>query len=141
RLLDTVPVEGGPPSEAEPEPSPAVRYNAQLNRHLLFRELFRFDLTAQERAECEASALPMGKDSMLVAEEAAAFGAEYRKVSDPERTESSVPTYLLSGLLDPLDPPDWAEEFALTLTRGELVQVKWAGHSTLRYLDWSEGGC
>ena len=138
-LVDRASAEDSPPSG--PEPSPAVRYNPLLNRHLLFRELFRFDVTEQEREEFEVSALAVGKDSALVAEQARAFGADYRQLSEPKHSQSSVPTYLLSGLLDPLDPPNWAGEFARTLTRGQLVQVKWAGHSTLRYLDWSEGGC
>lgn len=129
------------PPATDSEPTPVLHYNALLNRHILFRELYRFDVTSQERQEFEASALAVGPNSALVAEEANAFGADYRQLRDPARTSSPVPTYLLSGRLDPLDPPVWAEEFAQTLSSGHLLEIKWAGHSTLRYLDWGEGGC
>lgn len=138
-LLDRLDADVPPPAASEQDN--AIPYNALLNRHLLFREMFRFDFTAEDREQFMTSALAVGTNGALVAQEAAAFGADYRQLSNPERPTSAVPTYLLSGRLDPLDPPVWAEEFASTLTRGRVIDVKWAGHSTLRYLDWNEGGC
>ncbi len=118
-----------------------AKYNGLLNRQILYRELFRFDVTEEQRADFEATALALGTSTSLVRQEASAFGPGYRRVDEPKRATSSVPTYLLSGRFDPLDPPPWAAEFTQSLTSGRLTQVLWAGHSTLRYLGWAEGGC
>ncbi len=133
--------DGSPPDPPETNAAASIHYNALLNRQILFRELFLFDVTEEERATFETTALALGTSAALVQQEAAAFGSDYRKVDEPRNATSSVPTYLLSGRFDPLDPPQWAERFAESLTNGRLVRVPWAGHSTLRYLDWGEGGC
>ncbi len=133
--------DGGGEALDHPTPELSVKYNPLLNRQILYRELYRFDVTQAERDEFEASALAMGTNSSLVALEASAFGASYRHVDEPAREVTSVPTYLLSGRFDPLDPPSWADQFAQSLSFGRVSQVPWAGHSTLRYLGWNEGGC
>ena len=116
-------------------------YNMLLNRHLLYRELYRFDENADERASFEGSALALRADRQGIRDEAVVFGREYRVVEEPFRASSHVPTTLLSGRLDPLDRPEWAVQFSETLEEGTLVSLPWAGHSTLRYLGWQEGGC
>ncbi len=139
RLLDGA---GAPDGESEtPQAGSPPRYNPLLNRQILYRELYRFDVTEQERAEFERSALARGANSSQLALEAHAFGSSYRRVEDPERPTSPVPTYLLSGRFDPLDPPIWADDFLQSLTHGKLTEVRWAGHSTLRYLGWGEREC
>lgn len=117
------------------------RYNPLLNRHLLYRELYRFDQSRQERDDFEASALALSSGRQAVQTEALAFGANYRQLDSTKRDTSQVPTTLLSGQLDPLDPPKWAEQFTQTLTQGSLISLPWAGHSTLRYLGWQENAC
>lgn len=124
-----------------PPSSSSVHYNPLLNRHLLYRELYRFDETDEERSEFERSALAKGPQRDAIHEEALAFGSDYRAVEAPERASSSVPTILLSGRLDPLDRPEWAVDFAATLGKGTLVSLPWAGHSTLRYLGWGDDAC
>jgi pimeloyl-ACP methyl ester carboxylesterase len=45
-----------------------------------------------------------------------------------EPVTSDVPTLLLSGALDPVTPPSWAEEAARTLRRARHVVVPGVGH-------------
>jgi len=48
-----------------------------------------------------------------------------------EPVTSDVPTLLLSGELDPVTPPSWAEEAKRTLKNGLHVVVPGVGHNTL----------
>src|SRR5690606_9836147 len=111
------------------EPEPAIHYNVLLNRHLLYRELYRFDRTDAEKQAFDATALARGPFDHEVRREASAFGAAYRRVEPPLRASSSTPTFLLSGRFDPLDPPAWADDFAATLKHVEVAKIPWASHS------------
>lgn len=48
-----------------------------------------------------------------------------------EPVTSSVPTLLLSGELDPVTPPSWAEDAKRTLSRSLHVEVPGVGHNTM----------
>ncbi len=48
-----------------------------------------------------------------------------------EPVTSSVPTLLLSGELDPVTPPSWAEDARRTLSRSLHVVVPGVGHNTM----------
>lgn len=136
-----------PREDDEPAAAPsgsngaAFHYNPLLNRHLLYRELYRFDETDEERLAFERSALALGPHRATIREEAATFGSDYRVLEVSQRESTSVPTTLLSGWLDPLDRPEWAVDFAGTLEEGNLISLPWAGHSTLRYLGWEKDAC
>ena len=119
----------------------APHYNPLLNRHLLYREIYRFDRPASEREEFLRTALAADPNTPSVEAEAKAFGATYRRDDPPTTSSTQIPTYLLSGRLDPLNPPAWAEAYKETLENGVLVSIPWAGHSTLRYLGLAPDGC
>src|SRR5690606_36523319 len=59
------------------EPEPAIHYNVLLNRHLLYRELYRFDRTDAEKQAFDATPLARGPFDHEVRREASAFGAAY----------------------------------------------------------------
>jgi hypothetical protein len=124
------------PSALGTPPRPP-RYNAMLNRHLVFRELYRHGPPSPDAATW----LTASAASSSVAAIAAHFGPGYRRVDAPLRATSAVPTTLLSGRLDPLDRPAWAQDFADTLDHADLHILPWAGHSTLRYLGLGPDEC
>jgi len=119
----------------------SVRYNPLLNRHLVYKELYRFEPTSAELEPPRLVQLAESPGAAPVAALSRQFGAEYRRVERPKRSSSPVPVTLLSGRLDPLDRPQWASDFARTLERVDARVIPWAGHSTLRYLGLEHGGC
>ena len=139
--LDAVKALLEPAAPRENGPFAGVRYSMVLNRHLLYRELYRFDRTAAMQADFERHALATTPSTPAVIAESLAFGADWRQVEEPLRARSAVPTTLLVGRLDPLDAPRWAEDFAASFDTIERVVVPWAGHSTLRYLGLEPTGC
>ncbi len=58
----------------------------------------------------------------------AAWHAPTSKTADRTPVTSDVPTLLLSGELDPTTPPRWAEQAAITLSRGHSFVVPSGGH-------------
>ncbi len=88
-----------------------------------------FDAAAVER---EAKGTWFGPDMGL---ETLAFCEGWPRGTLPqgyrEPVKSDVPTLLLSGELDPVTPPAWAEEAKRTLSRGLHVVVPGVGHNTL----------
>jgi pimeloyl-ACP methyl ester carboxylesterase len=88
-----------------------------------------FDRAAVEReAKGTWFGPDMGLETLAVCEgwPRAALPEGYR-----EPVASDVPTLLLSGELDPVTPPAWAEEAKRTLSRGLHVVVPGVGHNTL----------
>lgn len=88
-----------------------------------------FDRAAVER-EAKGSWFgpDMGRETLAVCEgwPRATLPQGYR-----EPVASNVPTLLLSGELDPVTPPAWAEEAKRTLSRSLHVVVPGVGHNTL----------
>ena len=117
-------------------------YNPVLNRHILYRELYRFDVNVEERTNAQSGLLATRRGDIPVAAQAAAFGTSWRRPGSsavPSTVETDL--VLLSGALDPLDPPQWAERTANRWPHASLLLAPWAGHSVLRYLGTEPGQC
>ena len=116
-------------------------YNPVLNRHVLYRELYRFDVDVAERTAAQANLLATRRGDIPVAAQAAAFGPSWREPgTSTVAAAAATELVLLSGALDPLDPPEWAVRTARRW-QATLISVPWAGHSVLRYLGTEPGQC
>lgn len=73
-----------------------------------------------------------GVDSITICEE---WGSQTTDVIENEPVTWDVPTLLLSGAVDPITPPSWAEAMAERLPRARLVQMADLSH------DSDEGWC
>ncbi len=140
-LVHAIAVLDAPMEDSSPAGATSVAYNPILNRHILYRELYRFDVTTEEREQFEAQALAQTGAYESIAREAEAFGADWRSPDRFSQPFPETPLILLSGLLDPLDPPAWALSTEQRFPQARLVSVKWAGHSVLRFLGLSKGAC
>jgi hypothetical protein len=116
-------------------------YNPILNRHILYRELYRFDVDVEERTAIQSELLATRRADVVTATDATAFGPTWRVPGPVETPTTTTELILLSGRLDPLDLPDWAERTARRWPTAVPVFTPWAGHSVLRYLGTSEGQC
>lgn len=129
------------PAPSSPTSGAPSGYSAPLNRVMLYRELFRFDVSDMERKTFEESALAQSGTWPQIQQEAQAFGSDFRDPDPLVPLDADFPIYLLSGDLDPLDPPAWAQSTAERFDSATLIQVPWAGHSVLRFLGLGENTC
>ncbi|MEO0395945.1 MAG: alpha/beta hydrolase [Cyanobacteria bacterium P01_A01_bin.137] len=116
-------------------------YNVILNRHILYRELYRFDVDVGERSAAQADLLATRRGDVATAMQAAAFGPSWRVPGEVATPDTETKLVLLSGALDPLDPPSWAQRTSQRWPQADLISVPWAGHSVLRYLGLAVGQC
>lgn len=86
-----------------------LAYNPVLNRQVLYRELYRFDVDVADRTAIQKSFLATRRSDVVTAIESQAFGAGWRVPGDASTSNAATDLILLSGRLDPLDPREWAE--------------------------------
>jgi len=126
--------------DAQPSGVPSG-YSPELNRTILYRELYRFDVSDEERDEFERTALAHANNWPTTSSEASQFGSDYRDPDPFVERELDFPIYLLSGALDHLDPPSWAASTQARYASSQLISAPWAGHTVLKYLGTKEGDC
>ena len=116
-------------------------YNIVLNRQILYRELYLFDVDVEQRTAAQDTLLATRRGDIAVAGQANAFGPSWRQTGTSTVPATETDLVLLSGHLDPLDPPVWAVRTSRRWPSATLISVPWAGHSVLRYIGTGPDEC